>query len=1621
MVHTNLICITFHPYKRVNPSKFKDDANKLFSPPSKYSFWNGRPIEAVRSTTLLRPADRKLPRNGCRKNNDWLRNENCGGCPRYSSKVDIFALGLILTELCTKMTTAEMQEASKFDWYPKYNTSSDFSPVFKPIKFLGRGAYGCVFEAESKLGFLEVRRAIKRIAISRSEEDMGYVLEPARIKQDRLARHKGIVKYYDAWIEKPPPGWQYDNRLFMCTQEETGRTRKLIRFLAKFKPIKLLGKGTYGCVFEAEKNVRERIQWTRAVKRIPLQGSERDIQKTLKEVEVMLKFDHPSIVKLYNAWEEQPPDGWQRRMDEEILNAIKVKSNEYISNYKDNCAFLYIEMELCDTTLADWLSKNTIRDMPQMTRWFKQIVSAVGYIHDKKLIHRDLKPRNILLYDEDVLKVCDLGIVAERAMMSTESAQEIESERTSEQGTPMYMAPEQGWGNYTSKVDIFALGLILTEMYVPMTEEEAEKLFGGYRSGNTAYINTQSRSVTVKKFSNTHFLHQKSLSNPKMRDDANLLKFTVKESLPKNTYALQLENGIVFYIKMNDWELSVKLDDDETEAKLPDGFGAEELSKAAVHENGIYFEADRKIYKVAFTPPGLLRLSYLRDQLEGEHLYRYAMCARTVGISDLVYRLCDNPNRDALVQDLKPGEKEGLVAVRIHRKKLIYIMQNQDIIQSIVITRSVHAISIQIPHLPSYESSLSQDSSPYFYIANKESLFTINTDTLEVLPTLKLGNISFQYITGVFNGIITLMDNKIKWRLISAQLPDGFFDKSSMINKIATEKRGFFDFLFRRKSSRKNSDTNNNSQAESNGDGAQSTATLEKMAEPIYLAWKQTVKMEFEVKNTLGEGEFVFEALNRFDRCRYAVKRIAVDSHDMDRIVEEVCLVSQLHHPGIVRFCGTWTERPPDGFQQKADYYKILKNQGPAAKSLLDFSEDDVFIYIQMTVSDYLIFALQLLPSRLVAEQSITSRHSRNEPCNILIDNHGQLKLCGLGIATERKTENGEETISRKPVCSLLYLAPEQSDYPPRYTAKTDVFALGLILTELCVVIKNDEERYEIFDRYREGDHPNHLFQDVETPMFTNASPYSRWKPREMRIDKEDGNALSDVLEDNVTVHKLMNGNVFSRRVEPTFSGSRVYFRHSSPQELRWNNVKYVVSAPEGELQFAGEVNNELYFYVERNGLNEKSKIYNFHKAFISKNGSFIFKSLYERELEKQVKFALQQPYFLVETEESATFESFEGDKLKLSNFAFAEFKKIESYSFSIYGQDNSLMCMVCGRTLLIFMEDHRTLRFQLDRSDCQIGGVSKRRVFLNVPNLFFTYDLENELSDFGLLVRDQSGLSESLEKCILGEGGFGSVFHAIHNVDDSEYAVKRIPVAPEKLEKVLGEVRTMSRLKHFGIVRYHNSWKEQPPAGWQYEADYNLLKKMERKEEEKKPKQWLRLYNASLAQWLKINQGAESRAIERTKPWFKQIVDATHFMHSEGVIHRDLKPRNILIDYQDELKICDFGLATECRFKDDLEKSTGRTRIGSWLYASPEQSSSFAIYSSKTDVFALGLILAELCIVMSEEDRAMNFDSYRNGKPPNGIFDDEETAEFVAWIADRESKNRPTCAEILKHSFLRL
>ncbi|KAF8368747.1 hypothetical protein PRIPAC_86576 [Pristionchus pacificus] len=107
-------------------------------------------------------------------------------------------------------------------------------------------------------------------------------------------------------------------------------------------------------------------------------------------------------------------------------------------------------------------------------------------------------------------------------------------------------------------------------------------------------------------------------------------------------------------------------------------------------------------------------------------------------------------------------------------RKIIYIGQ---IDQEVAVEQfNADILIIKIPMTPKYKWSFGHDSSPYFYITNGESLFTINTDTRKILTTLKFRGVnSLVYIAGVFGSEISLMVNQDGWKLISAQLPDGYF------------------------------------------------------------------------------------------------------------------------------------------------------------------------------------------------------------------------------------------------------------------------------------------------------------------------------------------------------------------------------------------------------------------------------------------------------------------------------------------------------------------------------------------------------------------------------------------------------------------------------------------------------------------------------------------------------------------------------------------------------------------------------------------------------------------------------------------------------------------------------
>lgn len=91
------------------------------------------------------------------------------------------------------------------------------------------------------------------------------------------------------------------------------------------------------------------------------------------------------------------------------------------------------------------------------------------------------------------------------------------------------------------------------------------------------------------------------------------------------------------------------------------------------------------------------------------------------------------------------------------------------------------------------------------------------------------------------------------------------------------------------------------------------------------------------------------------------------------------------------------------------------------------------------------------------------------------------------------------------------------------------------------------------------------------------------------------------------------------------------------------------------------------------------------------------------------------------------------------------------------------------------------------------------------------------------------------------------------------------------------------------------------------------------------------------------------------------QILRGLNFMHSACVLHRDLKPRNILVNSSCDVKICDFGLAR--LFVNEMRVSSSQMTdyVATRWYRAPEVLLSGQVYTETMDIWSVGCILAEL------------------------------------------------------------
>jgi eukaryotic-like serine/threonine-protein kinase len=196
----------------------------------------------------------------------------------------------------------------------------------------------------------------------------------------------------------------------------------------------------------------------------------------------------------------------------------------------------------------------------------------------------------------------------------------------------------------------------------------------------------------------------------------------------------------------------------------------------------------------------------------------------------------------------------------------------------------------------------------------------------------------------------------------------------------------------------------------------------------------------------------------------------------------------------------------------------------------------------------------------------------------------------------------------------------------------------------------------------------------------------------------------------------------------------------------------------------------------------------------------------------------------------------------------------------------------------------------------------------------------------------------------LLGEGGMGSVYEAEQDQPRRTVALKVIKPGlanPEMLRRFAQESQALGRLQHPGIAQIYDAgtadtgYGPQPYFAMEYIQGTTL-------------REYAETHHLNTRQRLEI---------------VAKICDAVHHAHQRGLIHRDLKPGNILVDETGQPKILDFGVA---RVTDSDAQATMQTDVGQLVgtlaYMSPEQVLADPLeIDTRSDVYALGVILYEL------------------------------------------------------------
>ncbi|XP_053946851.1 serine/threonine-protein kinase stk11 isoform X1 [Anastrepha ludens] len=224
------------------------------------------------------------------------------------------------------------------------------------------------------------------------------------------------------------------------------KKKKEIKMVGKYVMGDILGEGSYGKVKEVldSENLCRRavkILTKRKLRRIP--NGEQNVQR---EIQLLRNLQHKNVVALLDV----------------LCNEEKQK--------------MYMIMEYCVGGLQELVDSAPEKKLPlfQAHRYFCQLISGLEYLHGCRIIHKDIKPGNLLLSLEQILKISDFGVAEQLDLFAEDDT------CTTGQGSPAFQPPEIANGHESfagTKVDIWSCGVTLYNICTGQYPFEGDNIY----------------------------------------------------------------------------------------------------------------------------------------------------------------------------------------------------------------------------------------------------------------------------------------------------------------------------------------------------------------------------------------------------------------------------------------------------------------------------------------------------------------------------------------------------------------------------------------------------------------------------------------------------------------------------------------------------------------------------------------------------------------------------------------------------------------------------------------------------------------------------------------------------------------------------------------------------------------------------------------------------------------------------------------------------------------------------------------------------------------------------------------------------------------------------------------